>query len=46
MKYLLLGAACLCGVVLIIKMATGSVDAGQVAGVGIIFAALAQVAPN
>ncbi len=38
--------AILCGVVLVIKMATGDLQPTQVAGIGIIFAALAAVAPG
>lgn len=45
MKLVLVIAACACGVALVIKLATGTVDPLQVAGVGIICAALAVIAP-
>lgn len=37
--------AILCGIVLIFEFPTGSLSANQIAGIGIIFAALASVVP-
>lgn len=42
-KVILIIGAVACGVVLGVHMPTGDVDANQVAGIGIICAALAQV---
>lgn len=38
--------AVLCGVVLLIEMDTGNLEPFQIAGLGIIFAALASLAPG
>ena len=45
MAYIFVVLAILCGVVLLIKIDTGTLEPIQVAGIGIIFAALAAVAP-
>lgn len=45
MRFVFVILAILCGVALGIKLDTGTLDATQVAGTGIIFAALATVAP-
>ena len=45
MKFVLVILAVLCGIALLIELDTGTLAANQVAGIGIIFAALATVAP-
>lgn len=45
MRFVLVILAILCGICLALKIATGTLDAQQVAGVGIICAALAAIAP-
>ena len=46
MSYILLFLAILCGLALIFKFDTGSIEPLQVAGVGIVLLACAVVAPN
>lgn len=46
MRFVLVILAILCGVALLVKLDTGTLEATQVAGVGIILAALAVVAPD
>lgn len=46
MGYLFTIIAVLCGIVLLIEMDTGSLSQLQVAGIGLIFAALAAVSPS
>ena len=45
MRFVLVILAILCGICLALKIATGTLDAQQVAGIGIICVALAVVAP-
>jgi hypothetical protein len=45
MRFVLVILAILCGICLLLKIATGTLDAQQVAGIGIIFTALATIAP-
>ena len=46
MRYIFVILAILCGIALLIELDTGTLAAVQVAGIGIIFAALAAVAPS
>ncbi len=45
MRYLVAVLAVLCGIVLLLKIATGTMDGSQIAGVGIILLALAFFLP-
>jgi hypothetical protein len=46
MRFVLVILAVLCGIALLIELDTGTLEAVQVAGIGIICAALATVAPS
>lgn len=45
MRFIFVILALLCGIALLLKIATGTLDANQVAGLGIIFLCLAVVSP-
>lgn len=45
MRFLALLVSILCGIVLLIKMSTGDLDAQQVTGIGILALAVAVVSP-
>lgn len=45
MRYLFVLLAILCGICLVLKIATGTVDPVQLAGVGVILLGLAIVSP-
>lgn len=45
MRFVLVILAILCGIALVLKLDTGTLDPTQVAGIGLIFLGLAVVAP-
>lgn len=45
MRYLFVLLAILCGIALIAKMATGTIDPQQLAGIGVVLLGLAVVSP-
>lgn len=45
MRFILVILAIICGIALIIKLDTGTLDPQQVAGIGLVFLGLAVVAP-
>lgn len=45
MRYLVVVLAILCGIVLLLKIATGTLDVSQVAGIGLILLAVAFFLP-
>ena len=45
MRFVLVILAILCGICLLLKIATGTLEPDQIAGIGIILLALAIVAP-
>ncbi len=46
MRYLAVVLAVLCGIALVIKAGTGTLDPGQIAGIGVILLAIAFFLPT